>query len=142
MPTAPLMIEPQAILRRLLRIEGVHNYGPADLLVAVNFINDFGATYPLESLSADQFGLAEVDAAFARGRDLPGQRVVVIPAMDRQGSITPPSVTLFGTRQSSSYRFQGRDQLILQIGNSRTGSKRFMTSSNTAYFVRGSWCSI
>jgi alcohol dehydrogenase len=105
MPTAPLMIEPQAIVRRLLRIEGVHNYGPADLLAAVDFLNDAGTTYPLESLSADQFGLADVDAAFARGHELPGRRVVVLPALDRAPQPSqPPVVTITdaGRRRSAT----------------------------------------
>ncbi len=95
MPTEPLRIEPQAIVRRLLRIEGVHNYGPADLLAAVDFLDDAGTTYPLDSLTADQFGLADVDAAFARGHDLPGRRVMVLPTLDRRPHPTlPPTVTI------------------------------------------------
>jgi putative phosphonate catabolism associated alcohol dehydrogenase len=82
-PTDPLSIEPQAIVRRLLRVEGVHSYGPADLVSAVDFLRSAARSYPLSSLLADQFGLNDVDNAFARGHQLPGRRVLVIPALDR-----------------------------------------------------------
>jgi alcohol dehydrogenase len=77
MPTEPLMLEPQSIVRRLLRIEGVHNYVGADLVAAVDFLLQFGTAHPFASLIAEHFELAEIESAFARGHHCAGTRVAI-----------------------------------------------------------------
>lgn len=79
LPTEPLSIEPQTIIRRLLRIEGVHNYVKADLLAALDFLAGPGRQYPFASLIAGRHPLAEIEGAFAEGHAHPGQRVVIQP---------------------------------------------------------------
>lgn len=93
LPTDPLIIEPQSLVRRLLRIEGVHNYVTADLITAVDFLlgeaaggaaggggvgETGGAGFPFASLIAARYPLEEVAAAFARGHDCAGRRVAVM----------------------------------------------------------------
>jgi alcohol dehydrogenase len=79
LPTDPLVLEPQAIVRRLLRIEGVHNYVPDDLVQAVDFLLDLENPYPIPSLIAGRFELSDVESAFNAAHDAPGRRVTVLP---------------------------------------------------------------
>lgn len=79
LPTQPLVIEPQAIVRRLLRIEGVHNYVVADLIAAVDFLLGDGRGFPFSQLIDSRYALTEVHQAFERGHVCGGRRVVVVP---------------------------------------------------------------
>jgi alcohol dehydrogenase len=78
-PTPPLAIDPEQVVRRLLTIRGLHNYIPADLADAVEFLTAACPQYPFETLVSRPFPLVEVEAAFAEaltGRTL---RVAVKP---------------------------------------------------------------
>lgn len=60
--TPPIAIQPEAIVRRMLRIEGLHNYRPEDLAGALAFLDSLpskaisrslvGATFPLTDMTA------------------------------------------------------------------------------------------
>jgi putative phosphonate catabolism associated alcohol dehydrogenase len=78
-PTDPLVIEPQAIIRRLLRIEGVHNYVVSDLVCAVDFLLKNGKRFPMRSLIGNRYKLSEVEEAFAQGHLHAGMRMAVVP---------------------------------------------------------------
>lgn len=59
----PVPIDPEAIVRGLWRIEGVHNYRPVDLATALQFLAGPGRGFPFAALVPRSFPLAEVNAA-------------------------------------------------------------------------------
>lgn len=59
----PVPIDPEAIVRGLWRIEGVHNYRPQDLAAALRFLAGPGRRYPFAELVPRSFPLAEVNEA-------------------------------------------------------------------------------
>lgn len=73
-PTEPVPIQPEKIVTSLLRIEGIHNYTPADLARAVEFpghpTTDEFPTFPLD----------EIEAAFDVAQSGEHLRVAVGPA--------------------------------------------------------------
>jgi alcohol dehydrogenase len=78
-PTAPLALEPEKIVRRMLTIRGVHNYHPRDLESALRFLAGPGRDFPFESLIAAEFPLEQAEQAFTHAQAHPGLRVGVIP---------------------------------------------------------------
>ena len=64
-PTRPIPLLAEDIVRRCLTIRGVHNYAPADLLTAIQFLGEHGHRFPFAAQVARTFPLAEVAAAFA-----------------------------------------------------------------------------
>jgi alcohol dehydrogenase len=62
-PTPEVTFRPESIVRRLLRIEGVHNYRPRDLAEAVRFLAQNHERFPFRDLTAKTFSLDEVPAA-------------------------------------------------------------------------------
>ncbi|MGB0578258.1 MAG: zinc-binding dehydrogenase [Limisphaerales bacterium] len=72
-PTGPVPIQPEKIVTSLLRIEGIHNYTPADLTRAV----EFAAHQANESFPT--FPLGEIDAAFDAAQSGENLRVAVVP---------------------------------------------------------------
>ena len=63
-PTRAAHVPAEQVVRKLLRIDGVHNYTPADLVTAVEFLERSAGSYPFETLVAGEFPLREVNAAF------------------------------------------------------------------------------
>lgn len=78
-PSSPLALDPEAVIRRLLNIHGLHNYTPADLADAVAFLAQHHARYPFAELVADSFPLAEADRAFQHAIETRALRVAVRP---------------------------------------------------------------
>jgi alcohol dehydrogenase len=78
-PTRPLAIDPEGIVRRLLTIRGLHNYVPADLVTAVEFLELAAATYPFTGLIGRQFGLEAVEEAFQEAISGRSLRIAVRP---------------------------------------------------------------
>ena len=77
-PSPDLAINPEDVIRRALRIEGVHNYAPADLAAALELIAAAPAHQNFDALVERRFPLEEAEAAFeeaAKGRAL---RVAVV----------------------------------------------------------------
>jgi threonine dehydrogenase-like Zn-dependent dehydrogenase len=64
-PQRPLQISAEKAVRNIHTIKGLHNYNEADLIAAVEFIENHCETYPFASLVHDKFTLDQVDAAFA-----------------------------------------------------------------------------
>lgn len=79
LPTQPAALDPERIVRGLLTIQGVHNYRPASLLAAVNFLAASNETVPWRELAGPGFALDEVNAAFDAASRLRGKRVFVRP---------------------------------------------------------------
>jgi alcohol dehydrogenase len=78
-PTRPVALSAEWIVRRLLRIEGVHNYVPADLARAVEFLSAAGGRFPFADLVAGPFPLAESEAAFQHALATRAARVAIVP---------------------------------------------------------------
>ena len=75
-----MVLPAELVVRRLLRIEGVHNYMPADLLTAVRFLAETHAQCPFAELVAARFPLVDAEAAFQHAITTKAPRVAVLPA--------------------------------------------------------------
>ena len=64
-PEKPVSVDAQQIVRKLLQIRGLHNYNYEDFLHATVFIENNYQKYPYEELIEKEYGLDEVEAAFA-----------------------------------------------------------------------------
>ena len=54
-PGRPVSISAETVVRKLLCIQGVHNYTPEDLGSALQFLKDNHARFPFEQLVAETF---------------------------------------------------------------------------------------
>jgi alcohol dehydrogenase len=63
-PTDPVPLNPETIVRRCLKLVGVHNYHPTDLAAGVEFLAAHHGRYPFAELVSKSFPLAEVAEAF------------------------------------------------------------------------------
>ncbi|VTS06960.1 zinc-binding dehydrogenase [Tuwongella immobilis] len=81
-PTPGVTFDPEQVVKRMLRISGVHNYHPRDLRAALDFLAGPGRAYPFESLVSRRYALAEVDAAFSDAHAHPGVRIAVMPQLE------------------------------------------------------------
>lgn len=78
-PSDPVRLDPESVLRRCLRIQGVHNYAPEDLTEALRFLEATLEKYPFQDLLSESFALEEVESARSFAcRETP-LRVVVKP---------------------------------------------------------------
>ncbi len=78
-PMRDVSVAPEQVVRRLLRIEGVHNYTPQDLVTAVQFLAEAHRRYPFVELVAGPFALADAAAAFEHAISARAPRVAVLP---------------------------------------------------------------
>ena len=76
-PARPVAISAETIVRNILSIQGVHNYGPEDLWAAVRFLRDNHRRFPFEELVAEKFALEDANAAFLRAAGSGALRVAV-----------------------------------------------------------------
>jgi alcohol dehydrogenase len=79
LPTPPIALDPEDVVRRLLTIRGVHNYTPQDLAAGLVFLDGPGRAYPFADLVSHTFRLDEVEQAFEYAHAHPGRRVAVVP---------------------------------------------------------------
>lgn len=75
LPTEPLSIDPERITRACWTIRGLHNYGPADLAHAVEFLAVHGDAYPFADLVTRVFPLDEATVAFEYAESSKAPRV-------------------------------------------------------------------
>jgi len=78
-PTPGVAFDPEAVVRRMLTIHGVHNYIPVDLAEAIAFLEIHAQPFPFADLIGPSFKLEDVDAAFAYGQAHPGQHIAIEP---------------------------------------------------------------
>lgn len=76
-PTPAVSLDPEAVVRRLLTIRGVHNYHSRDLGTAIDFLARHGSNLPFASLIGGEYALDDVEQAFASAHAQPGLRVLV-----------------------------------------------------------------
>jgi len=79
MPTRAISLSPETIVRRMLRIHGVHNYAAADLAVALRFLAETHTVYPFAELVGTTYPLEAAEAAFAAAARGDCLRVAVRP---------------------------------------------------------------
>lgn len=85
----PVAIDPEAIVRGLWRIEGVHNYRPQDLEAALAFLAGPGRRFPFAELVPRTFALAEVNAALEYAATARPPRVMIRPQASSQEGHLP-----------------------------------------------------
>jgi alcohol dehydrogenase len=76
-PARPLSLSAETVVRKMLSIQGLHNYTPEDLRKALQFLEQNHTRYPFEQLVAKTFALEDADAAFAHASDSGALRVAV-----------------------------------------------------------------
>lgn len=79
-PGPALSLQPEQIVRRMLTITGVHNYGPRHLVAAVDFLARSWRDFPFAELVAGWHSLAQSRQAFAAARETGAVRIGVSPA--------------------------------------------------------------
>ena len=62
-PDRPLSLSAEQLVRRMIRIEGVHNYTPSDLKTAVSFLAEAHRCFPFEQLVKSVHSLNQVNEA-------------------------------------------------------------------------------
>lgn len=76
-PSEPIDFVVERLTRRNLTIVGIHNYGPSDLVNAVEFLSANHHRFPFADLVAKWFPLTSIDDAFLAARDKSNIRVGV-----------------------------------------------------------------
>ncbi|WP_082717095.1 zinc-binding dehydrogenase [Microterricola viridarii] len=71
-PGAPVPIDPERLVRQLLTVRGVHNYTPAQLQRAADYLADAWRRHPFEQLLGEVFPLEQIDEAFDAAARLGG----------------------------------------------------------------------
>ena len=78
-PMESISLSPEMIVRRMLRVSGVHNYRSDDLLHAVSFLAANTSNYPFRDLVANTFPLRDIAAAVEMAKSGESVRVGVRP---------------------------------------------------------------
>jgi len=77
-PVNNVSFNPEQIVRKLIKIKGVHNYTPADLANAIDFVEKAVTKYPLNLLFEESvFDLESVDKALERAQSGVLHRVAI-----------------------------------------------------------------
>jgi len=76
-PARPVTVSAETIVRKILSIQGMHNYAPEDLGSAVRFLEQNGPRFPFEELVAEKFALEDANTAFLRATGCGALRVAV-----------------------------------------------------------------
>jgi len=92
LPSAPVELDASALVRGMLTLRGVHNYGARHLARALDFAERTRETVPLASLVDLQVPLDAIDKAFALAAGRRSARIAVVPSRPR--APTPPSPTV------------------------------------------------
>lgn len=82
MDTEDIRLNPEQVVRQCWQIHGIHNYTPADLLDAVEFLRKHHQTYPFAELVSATFSLAQIDRAFQFASDHRPVRIAIRPWID------------------------------------------------------------
>ncbi len=64
-PTPLVEFKPESLVRRMLSIHGIHNYRPADLVNAVDFLDIAAGKYPFSEIVSLEFALANVNSVLS-----------------------------------------------------------------------------
>ncbi|QDV27804.1 zinc-binding dehydrogenase [Aureliella helgolandensis] len=82
-PTPAVEIFPEQLVRRVLSLHGVHNYRPADLLTAVDFLTEHGTTWPFAELVSRVYPLSDVSLAVDDSPRRTAIRIAIKPSLEK-----------------------------------------------------------
>jgi putative phosphonate catabolism associated alcohol dehydrogenase len=85
-PARPLSLQADQVVRKMLRVEGVHNYEPADLQAAFDFLTEAAGQYPFAELVSRDFPLEQINEAVTFARDSGAFRVAIRPNANSMNS--------------------------------------------------------
>ena len=77
-PAESISLSPEMIVRRWLRISGVHNYLAEDLESAMDFLQRSHSKYPFESLVSVTYQLADIEQAVRHAAAGDAIRVAIV----------------------------------------------------------------
>ncbi len=80
-PTRPVKVDADQLVRRMLTLQGIHNYAPQDLAAAIEFLTIHHAKFPFQELVTGVFSLAQADAAFGHAVETSAVRTAVRPQL-------------------------------------------------------------
>ncbi|MBW0104651.1 zinc-binding dehydrogenase [Pseudonocardia sp. KRD291] len=80
-PGEEVPLDPERLVRGLHSVVGVHNYRPADLRTAVDFLAAHHDRHPFAELVGGRFGLDALDDAFAAAHTGDAPRQGVVPSL-------------------------------------------------------------
>ncbi len=63
-PNSGISVNAHQIVRKCLTLRGIHNYHPASLGKALNFVEKVRENYPFEELIGKTYSLSDIDSAF------------------------------------------------------------------------------
>ena len=86
LPSRPVQLAPESIVRRLIQIAGVYNYRPEDLGAALDFLSRNLARFPFQELVGPAFSLDRIQAAMDFAESSRPPRVAIIPHLKDQDS--------------------------------------------------------
>lgn len=78
-PSRPMAISAEQLVRRMLKLSGVHNYEPSDLERALGFLAGDGCRFPFEDLVDAVFPLERINEAIAHAETVRPPRVGLQP---------------------------------------------------------------
>ena len=78
-PTRPVSLVAEKIVRKMLTIQGLHNYAPSHLADALTFLQQHHREFPFAMLVSKSFPLSEANAAFEFAAESGALRVSVCP---------------------------------------------------------------
>ena len=79
-PGPPLALNMEDVVRRMLTIRGLHNYTPADLAAAVDFLDQHHQRFPFSDLITGSYLLSDVTNAFSAAADPRSLRIAIEPS--------------------------------------------------------------
>lgn len=78
-PTAKIAVDPESVVRRMLRLIGVHNYRPEDLEAGLRFLVEQHPSIPFADLVRPTYALGESATALLAAETAVATRVAVMP---------------------------------------------------------------
>lgn len=78
-PSRPMALPAELLVRRMLKLSGVHNYEPSDLERALGFLSGDGCRFPFEELVDAVFPLERINEAIAHATTMRPPRVGLQP---------------------------------------------------------------
>lgn len=78
-PVGDLLLDLQILVRRMIRLEGMHNYGPQDIQAGLEFLIACCDLYPWAELFSTPYGLRDVRAAFEQATIGAKARTIICP---------------------------------------------------------------
>ncbi len=78
-PSPAISVLPERIVRRMIRIEGIHNYLPSDLDHAIRFLERHQSEFPFHELVGAEYALSEIDQAVSEALSSSSTRIAIRP---------------------------------------------------------------